>query len=197
MSKKKNPDPFKTTRYNSHAYVQAWQQDRAYPKIHVPITEAAVQYLRPEDGPLLDLGCSTGLLGRHLADLGYDVYWADRDDEAIGRGVQFGIIDPDRLRLGVLNPESWDGFVDWVRDRGIRTLVARRVLCVLSQRVPVPMMRDGFVRAGFQRILLEGQRRDVRSTHPFGSADLQVAGMEPDFVMRGHHHIDVRFLTKA
>lgn len=190
----------KPGRYNDQAYVEAWQSGRRYPTIHNAIFDAAAELLPApaKAGRVLDLGCSTGLLGRRLCDhLGYDVAWTDGDEDALQRGLEAGVIESDHYLRCVLTPESIEAFQGFLVDQGVRTVVARRVLCVYSDRTSPDMLRELFAAAGVERILLEGQRRDRRAVHPFGSADQQVAGMAPTFALRASRSIDVRFLSRV
>lgn len=197
MSGRGTPAKSKPGRYNDQALLDAWNATGAYPAIHNAIFDAAVNWLPAPEvaGPLLDLGCSIGMLGRRLEDvLGYTSHWTDGDTEALGRGIAAGSIDPARA-LGIqLRPDTAGEWTEFVTSHGIRTLVARRCLCVYSDGSSPAYLTELFADVGIERILLEGQRRDRRAVHPNGSADQQVLALSTRYTIR-HGLADVRYLT--
>lgn len=176
-----------------------WKARHVYPKIHDAIFAAYLNHCVGDRGCTLDLGCSTGLLGRRIADTGASVVWADGDGNAAQRGTEAGVIDAayGRLWCRKLDPDSWPDFVNWLRGFDVRTVVARRVLCVLSDVVPADVIRQGFADAGVRTILLEGQKVDKRSVQRNARAGDQVAYLSPDFGLIRNCGGDVRLLRKV
>lgn len=176
--------------------LDAWVRDREYPAIHDQFFDAYMTEVHGDPGAVCDIGCSTGLLGRRIAERGASVVWADGDADATQRGIQAGVIEPERLWLGRFSPESWPGFCCWLQDMRVGVLVARRILCVLSDAVPADMIRDGLAEAGVHTIILEGQKVDGRSVQRNATADDQVAYLAPDFRLAWRSPRDVRVVRR-
>lgn len=164
-------------RFDSPEHVQAWKASGAYPRIHAPIFEAAVTEMLPPPesaGPVLDLCSSTGLMGAHLRQLGYEVYWAEPDTKAYQLGLQHGAITSrDRLFTPPIEDRTLAAFAGWVADAGIRWVVARRCFPELSLHMDLTAFVVALADAGVQGIAVEGQKMNARSTHPFGHGETQ------------------------
>lgn len=184
-------------RFNDQGYLDAYAESRRYPRIHDAIWNAAVAEL--SSLTVLDLCCSTGLLGARLRDnLRCQMVWAEQDADAIARGIGAGAIERGRLWTGTITPETIGSLTGFLIEHGVTGVVARRCLCVISEKCPLYLVRDAFDTAGITEVLLEGQAQDVRAVHPFGSADAQVAALAPNYVLRPTRYgRDVRYLRRA
>jgi predicted TPR repeat methyltransferase len=181
----------RTAAFARQENIDAWSARREYPRIHDAMFGAFVSRAFPVDGAVLDIGCSTGLLGRRIADTGTTVVWADGDADATSRGQAAGIIGS--LWLGRMNPDTWPDLCQFIRDEGVTLVVARRILCVLSDAVPTDQIADGFADAGVTAVLLEGQKVDGRSVQPNARADEQADYLADRFPRRADCGGDVRY----
>lgn len=188
-------------RFNDQAYVEAWKRDRTYPRIHNAIYQACVDRL---DGTtVLDLCCSTGLLGRRIADcLALPVVAFDGDTDAVNRGLAAGVFSPPcaiPVLCQRLAPDTMPGFLGFLGEHHVTQVVARRCLCDLSEVVPLPDLAAALHAVGVARIVLEGRKLDSRAVHPVGSADAQAAGLTSHFqdvTPHGRYGKDVRILVR-
>jgi len=166
-------------RFDSQEHLDAWLADGTYPKIHDWIFDEGLMELPlpAEVGRLADLCCSTGLLGARFREAGYDVAFIEGDSKAIERGRAAGTYGDDPLWEGNINEANIAEVGTWMKDTGIDAVVARRCLCVLSEKVALTVVADVFADAGVRCILLEGQKISTTSVHPFGSGESQAEGM--------------------
>ena len=185
-------------RYHSQEYLDIWTATGRYPTIHATMWETCLHMLdrsAENDGRILDLFSSTGLLGAHLRAYGYKVAWSDGDSNALDRGIIAGAIDPEHLFRGRLTMQNWEQFLEWLGQEDIRTIVARRCLDVLFDVIPPDTAQAGFLEVGVDAIVLEGLVVSSRMKHPYGSADSQVAALAPGYRCWGGAR-DCRYLAR-
>lgn len=171
-------------RFDDPEYVAAWRRDGTFPRIHDGIVQQVLTETEPGDGPVLDLGACTGLLGRQLVGHGYQVYALQEPGPAHDLGVTEGVYDPiPVLRLKLTGPLSLGPTLGWIEQVGIRTIVARRVFPELwdslGGKEGFDLLAEGLAASGVERIILEGRVTSTRTTHPLGDAADEVAALAP------------------
>lgn len=146
------------TRFNCPEYVDAWKDGGKFPNIHNGIFNLITRGVKPEDGNILDLGSSTGLLSRRLADAGYTVYPMEASRVAINEGTEAGVYDDLEVTQFRLRPSRVDEFIDWLTDHQIKVVVARRVFPELDDSgIPPALMSESFITAGVEHLFVEGR----------------------------------------
>ncbi|WP_416565068.1 hypothetical protein [Nocardia testacea] len=117
------------SRYDSAEHLYDWQRNGRFPKIHDDIYNLVRSEVGPEDGAVLDLGSSTGLLTRRLEQAGFDVVGIEADANAIEAGRTAGTYAGSvPVRHWMLTPNQLPEFGIFLRSARIKTVVARRVL---------------------------------------------------------------------
>lgn len=170
-------------RFDDPAYVDAWVSRGEFPRIHRPLVQHVLTEADPDDGPVLDLGACTGLLGRQLAGHGYRVFAVQMPGPAHSLGVAAGVFDEIPVLALRIEPDTLEALLGWIQQVGIQTVVARRVFPELWDSlggvVGFAMLAEGLARAGVTRIVLEGRAVSTRTTHPLGDAAREVAALAP------------------
>ena len=156
--------------FDAQRLVDAWADSGTWPGIHQPIL-TMIREVCPRRESLCDLGSSTGLLARHLHDLGYRVCAVEQPGSALTRGIQAGVYDPVPY-LGVrIVPAALPVLAEWLQQNQVTTLVARRVFPELWDALGAdtwPQLPALLLDAGVRRIVLEGRVPSGRTTHPLG-----------------------------
>jgi predicted TPR repeat methyltransferase len=168
------------SRFDAPEYVTRWMADRyTYPAIHNAMADATTRLTAPGER-VLDLGCSTGLLGRQMADRGRIVSAMDADGRAMGVGLAAGVFEGIPTMLTRIGPKTVGEAVDWIREQAPGTVMARRIFPELSDALGL----DGLAafaselrRVGVSQIILEGRMPSTRMTHPLCTADLEVKAL--------------------
>jgi SAM-dependent methyltransferase len=147
--------------YDSPELVRAYRVDGKYPAIHRPIFDFALKHLQGRS--VLDLCSSTGLLGRHFADLGqgWQVCAVEASGESIARGVYDELTDGpqiDVLRLKITD-HSLDRLVGFMRQHQVDAVIARRAIYLL---VGVRRLSEALLAGGAREIVLQGLVRSPR-----------------------------------
>ncbi len=158
-------------RFDSELHLQRWRDLGEFPAIHRGIAELA---LRATQGPMLDLCCSTGLLGQQMLARGRTCLGVDRSEVALATGQAYGITLPTVTR-DIVTMADWCWLGTLIAQRHIRTVLARRCLPELftdaSMRRYGPNVARLLAEAGVKQLVLEGRRVPSRAVHPLGSAD--------------------------
>lgn len=81
-------------RFNDDTYLQEWQAEKKYPAIHDTIYKAYLEHCGGGTHRVLDLCCSTGLLGQHILDNGGSAIGVDCDPKAREVAKRYGISLP-------------------------------------------------------------------------------------------------------
>lgn len=146
------------TRFNCPEYVDAWKDGGKFPNIHNGIFNLIARGVKPEDGNILDLGSSTGLLSRRLADAGYTVYPMEASRVAIAEGTEAGVYDDLEVTQFRLRPSRIPEFIEWLSKHHIKVVVARRVFPELDDSgIPPVLMTEAFIAAGVEHLFVEGR----------------------------------------
>ncbi len=157
-------------RFNSEEYLRAYAMAKRFPAIHDSIFFAASRWA---SGPLGDICSSTGLLGRRFHDLlGLETRALEGSLESVNLGTRYGVYGLDNPATNILvQPSAMGKVAEWLH--GLHTLVARRCLCEISEKVPLVQFAKAVAEAGVKIVALEGRLQSVKSVHPFGHADKQ------------------------
>lgn len=146
------------TRFDCPQYLDAWKAAGAFPSIHHGIFGMIIGAITPEDGAVLDLGSSTGLMSRRLADAGFTVHAIEGSRASIAAGREAGTyagLTVTRQRLAV---SSLPEFLDWMIAHEIRVVVARRVFPEMDDYGIKPAALSAlFLEAGVQHLFVEGR----------------------------------------
>ena len=154
-------------KFNAQEHLDAYAEGR-FPRIHDAIAEAALLELPPptESGRVLDLLCSTGLLGARLRSKGYRVAFAEMDGDARTRGMAAGTYGDDPLWTDKISTFTMDRFLAWLQDHGVTLVVARRCLCELDKVIDLSKFGTALADIGVTQVVLEGQRGGKRPISP-------------------------------
>lgn len=189
------------TRFDAPAYVQTWADTGRYPTIHTAMAEVVTTHTAPGEH-VLDLGCSTGLLGRQMADRGRVVTALDADERAMMIGREAGVFDGIRYFNTRLTPKTMPDVLNWIADHHPTTVMARRIFPELHDALGTAGL-DEFVERlaslGVQQIVLEGRMPSNRMTHPLCTADREVEALSGHWspLDSGHGYAHVRVLHPA
>lgn len=168
------------SRFDAPEYVQAWEADHTrYPAIHNAMADATTRVTAPGER-VLDLGCSTGLLGRQMADRGRVVAALDADARAITIGVGAGVFEGIPVLRARLAPNSVNEVLGWIKTHRPSTVMARRIFPELSDALGLDGLgrfAAALAQQGVSQIILEGRMPSNRMTHPLCTADLEVAAL--------------------
>jgi hypothetical protein len=180
-----------STRFDAEEYVTAWVERGDYPKIHVPITAWVRENVGPEEGHVLDLCSSTGLLGRKLAQAGYRVRAVEQPGPGLELGRQNRVYEHIPLMPLKIGPDTLDDLAEWLSGRltatePVRTVVARRAFPELwdamgGTQKDFACLVEVLRASGVRNILLEGRQVSKRSTHPLASAADEARALGPSF----------------
>ncbi|MFD1145957.1 hypothetical protein [Saccharothrix hoggarensis] len=187
-----------TRRFDAVSYVTAWSTGRRFPAIHNGIMSVVRAEIEPEDGVVLDLCSSTGLLSRQLADVGhYPVVAVEQPGPALQLGMNAGVYDELPVLPLRIARDTLGGLLAWVEERKVTTVVARRCFPELHDALgeEFATMAAGLVDAGVRRVVLEGRIFSARTTHSLGTASREVAALAPRW--RGRAHGPFALLTAA
>jgi predicted RNA methylase len=109
--------------YDGQDLLDAFKLTGVFPKIHQAIFKTVAE--RVVYGGVVDLCCSTGLLGEQIrSKLSAHVVGIEADTEAILRGVAAGVKIP--IMSAKIDPPKLDVIAEWLRAQGIKTVIARR-----------------------------------------------------------------------
>lgn len=165
-------------RFSSEDHLVRWRETGSFPAIHDDIR--AMVSARAPAKPLLDLCCSTGLLGESLAAEGFTVFGVDCNGKTIRLGVSSGVKMP--MTAMTLRVDNWGMLAEFIALRGIVTIVARRCIPELFTHAREQLHAERFVSmvalAGIEHVFLEGRIRTPRAVHPLRSVDREVAIFE-------------------
>lgn len=146
------------TRFDCPQYLDAWKATGAFPSIHHGIFGMIIGAITPEDGAVLDLGSSTGLMSRRLADAGFTVHAIEDSRASIAAGREAGTYEGIDVTRERIYPDTLDQFTLWLRIYEIQVVVARRVFPELDDYGISPaMMSAAFLQAGVQHLFVEGR----------------------------------------
>jgi len=168
-------------RFNSVEYLEAYQRGR-FPRIHKPMFEAVLEQAR--GNRILDVCCSTGLLGEHLSTVGFDVIGIERDLEAIAAAKDHGV-GLDITPLSIDRSTAAEVY-KLIEAAGVTIIVARRCFSELFREerdFGVDFCR-GIQAAGVNELFLQGRAPTKRATHPIPNLDAEIEVCGGAFVER-------------
>jgi hypothetical protein len=177
-----------TGRFDAPEYVDAWQASGVFPTIHDRIVNVARSEIGPCDGTVLDLCSSTGLIGRRLADVGYQVMACQEPGPALQLGRERGVYAGIPVLEVRITPGTLGRLLAWCEDHQVRTVVARRCFPELWDALGAddfPVLVRELAEAGVERIVLEGRVASGRSVHPLATAAAEVAAFASHWVAAG------------
>lgn len=169
------------TRFDDPDYVRDWQQHGRFPAIHTRMISAIREEIDPESGVVLDLCSSTGLLGRRLANHGYQVVAVQEPGRALTLGIDAGVYNlVPHLALRI-TAESLGQLLAWIETQQVRTVVARRCFPELFDQLgpsDFPVLSRELAAAGVERIAMEGRVQSQRTVHPLGSIQQEITALD-------------------
>lgn len=175
-----------SNRYDADVYLAEFSRCGRFPAIHDTIVGLVADRLR--GSRVLDLCCSTGLLGERLRRLQVadHVFGVDEDMDAIRKGQQAGV-RIEFVRLSV-KAATLPDLASLVRSNGITAVVARRCLPELLGGLPEldGPFADTLADAGVCEIFLEGRVVGPRAVNRLKSIDDEVRAMSGRFVPMAH-----------
>ncbi|RJO69790.1 class I SAM-dependent methyltransferase [Nocardia panacis] len=171
------------SRFDSAEHLYDWQRSGRFPRIHDDIYNLIRSEVSPSDGPVLDLGSSTGLLARRLQHARFAVHAVEADANSIDAGRTAGTYGPNvPVRHWMLTPGQMPEFGEFLANAGITIVVARRVLPELDDAGVTPeLLGETLANAGVSHLFLEGRAPRQDAKHRLRSVSDEVAGLETDW----------------
>ena len=160
-------------RFNAAEYVEQWKENGKYPAIHNAIFSAI--NVHGHGGKMLDLCCSTGLLGKRIAKLGnYSVIGVESDKRAIELAQKLGNDLP--IYEFKINRPNLEAFMDILKNENVTAIAARRCIPELfGEDVPLGMtFVEGIYEHGVQEVFLEGRVKTKNATNVFNSIEKEI-----------------------
>lgn len=161
----------KSERFNSVAYLEAWKTQHQFPAIHDDIFNA----ISTVPGTVLDLCCSTGLLGQRLIEAGRVCVGIDGDRAAAVRAMAYGIkLD---IHCVPVSGATFSMVKAIIESHGVEVVAARRCIPELFNRDH----RSGRVFAAMlyalnvKHIFLEGRVPTDRAVNSLPTVEAEVA----------------------
>lgn len=162
-------------RFNDESYLREWQAEGKYPAIHNDIYEAYSRYSYGGSHCVLDLCCSTGLLGQRVLDSNGRAVGVDCDSRARESAKRFGIRMP-IYPLKIVQ-DSLPHLSKVIQDNEVKVILARRCFPEITngdwawgQRF-VNFLHE----QGVERIITQGRLDKKTNTDLLGSIDKEVA----------------------
>jgi hypothetical protein len=162
------------SRFDSPEHVEAWQATGIYPRGHDDIAHMAMVHLR--ERRIMDLCCSTGLLGhRLLTSLKLDlVLSVDSSNAALSTGAAAGLIrDGHQLRV---DRDSMPSLIGLIARERITAIIARRCIPELfgDDLALGHDFADLAAQVGVKQIFLEGRMVSANAMNRLASIDDEV-----------------------
>jgi hypothetical protein len=166
------------TRFDCPEYIDEWKATGRFPAIHDGIFAMLQAAVSPEDCRVLDLGSSTGLLSRRMADAGYTVYAIEGSVATSNVGREAGLYDGVEIMRARLRPDDLRSLREWLHTRKIAVVMARRVFPELDDyRLAPPTLARVFAEAGVEHIFVEGRLPRHNSTHRLSTLDKEIEAL--------------------
>jgi SAM-dependent methyltransferase len=180
-------------RFNSEKYLRDFRDAGRYPQIHQPMADAVFELAKGSS--VLDICCSTGLLGQRLLGMGFKAIGVERDAQAVEAGRRHGVTLP--ITMMTVDPATADELYRLIREAGVTILVARRCFSEIfgARKEWGPEFCRGLIAAGVDELFLQGRVYSERSTHPIPHTDAEIAVCGGVFLER-HRRGPVAYLTK-
>jgi len=159
-------------RFNAPQYLDDWKQGK-YPSIHKIMFNAVKLYCKSEN--VLDLCCSTGLLGTQIKEkLNKNVFGIESNATSIALARQYGIPIP--IQNMKVVPDSLETFVEYCKVFKIDTIVARRCIPELfGEDYHFGLEFVAAMKAiNVKEVFLEGRVKTANATNIFNSIDHEI-----------------------
>jgi hypothetical protein len=159
-------------RFNAPEYLEDWKNGK-YPNIHKIMFNAVKLY--GQGNNILDLCCSTGLLGTQIAEkLNKTVVGIESSPASIDLAAQYGVPIP--IQQMKLTRETLEPFVTFCNLYNVDTIVARRCVPELfSEDYHFGLEFVAAIKAiGVKEVFLEGRVKTSTATNIFNSIDLEI-----------------------
>jgi|TARA_R110000824_G_scaffold6506_5_gene30068 SAM-dependent methyltransferase len=162
-------------RFNSIERLEEWCVNGNYPSIHDRIFKMVEDNIR--GGNVLDICCSTGLLGQRIQDeLKKTVVGVDADRKSLQNARSYGV-DVNLVEMKI-DATNFSPLISVLIKNDIEVIVARRCLseiffnhidqgAVFAER----LLKETNVR----EIFIQGRREQPNATHPIPSCSAEVA----------------------
>lgn len=172
-------------RYNDPKHIEQFKKAGEFPAIHDDIIYL-IKETKPEEGGVLDLGSSIGMLAKQLTDhfpfvIGIE---GNRNEHKTAQELETDKLIFKNYYLNSIEDLEKTGQL--IIDHGIKTVVARRVFPEIYDKGGAELIQHigyMFQKAGIERIYLEGRKKDSRSKHPLKSADDEVTYLSEHYVV--------------
>lgn len=167
-------------RFNAPEYLEAWKANGLYPRIHKNIFNLITEH--GQGGKMLDLCCSTGLLGLQVNDTGkYDTIGLDSDKTAIAFAKHLG--NPMPIYEMKIDRTNLDAFMDIIKLEGITAIAARRCIPELfGDDLPCGITWiTGIAEFGVEEIFLEGRVKTKNAVNHFDSIEKEINFFSLDY----------------
>lgn len=186
------------TRFNSAAYLDAWKSGGSFPAIHTGLFNLVITEVTPDVGAVLDLGSSTGLMSRRLADAGYTVLAVEGSRAALAAGREAGTYEGILASHWRLLACSLTEFSAWVELQQIKIVVARRVFPELDDYGVRPaMLSELFIGAGVEHLFVEGRAPRSAATHRLPTLEYEIEALGDDWTVVSNDGPHRAHLVKA
>ena len=182
-------------RFNDPAHLEAWKDHGGFPTIHAPFLNFIITHLTGKR--VLDLGCSSGLLGQAIQHFCPDVsvHGIDADEKAIEAGKRAGIqMSMTHLRV-TQNTSFW--VADLCKTLHVTAVVARRVLPEIFGAYPAHLwtFAEQLHKAGVAQIFLQGRVAVPNPSNPLSDINKEIEALQGSYraIMRQN---DMALLTR-
>ena len=170
-----------SVRYNSLEHLKKWKQTKQYPQIHNKIYTLVENYLTGNS--VLDLCCSTGLLGHRVKHhLGIEAIGLDADHKAIVASQEHHNL---KIIPYKIEPQNMSGLFAIISQYKIDTLIARRCIPeIFGENILAGHYFSAMLaKANVKQIFLQGRVLTKNSTHPLKSVACEVDLFKKDYLV--------------
>ena len=168
------------TRFDCPEYVEQWKATGAFPAIHDGIFALLTNTVPDVDGTVLDLGSSTGLLSRRMADAGYTVIPMEGSRATVNVGTEAGVYAGMEVFRHRLKPGDLRSFTEWLINRQVAVVMARRVFPELDDYGCHPkFLSRCFAEAGVAHLFVEGRLPRPNAIHRLRTLDEEIDALGP------------------
>lgn len=182
-------------RFNAPEHLHAWKLSHRYPAIHDNIFQLCSSHMRGLR--VLDLCCSTGLLGARVAAyFGADVVGVDADERALNAARAAGL----DIHLVHMHVDSFNlaPLENLIQQHQIQTVLARRCLPELfgHDLQAGAAFAQMLHRLKVQEVFIEGRVASKAAVNPLASLAGEVDLLAPHYRVSKLHH-NVAFLKRV
>lgn len=187
-------------KYDAQEYVDAFNQEGKYPRIHDNIFDVCKQFI-PLNENVMDLGACTGLLSMRLVQQGVarQVVGLEPNKNSLKRAVKHPDIDYYNFGVSLTDMSK---VCRVLQNYQVGAVVARRVFPEIVEHAGIEAVKEfGRVASkyGVDLIVLEGRVQTKRATNMLNSADVEVkalAAYYEQIAVHGNVRVMKRRVTK-